>query len=185
MSDISLYRTPQPLEPQLIDDKFMGWAGTSSQQIEYKLFINWPFRICLGDWSTTIYKYNNEFEAWLAFYLKLPFRWIFACFGAREEQVVTDRVFGYTPLMRAKGKYNQAVRYFNRVKNYPEIVNRYEDLVAFKQILHHLDWRAATGDIDEKLLKHLEKMVADFEARYYPKQLDGSEATKLLSEIKP
>ena len=99
--------------------------------------------------------------------------------------ICTDFSFGYTPLMRAKEKYNRAVRYFNRVKTYPAEIDRYEDLAAFKQMLHHLDWRAATGDITDKMLEQFETRVAEFEARYYPKQLDGPEAVALLSEIKP
>lgn len=179
------FRSIQPLEPQLIGDNFMSWASKGNS-VEEKLFINWPFRICLGDWSTSLYKYTNEFEAWLAYCLKLPFIFVFYCLGAREESIFIDFSLGYTPLMRAKEKYNQAVCYFNRVKNYPFEVERYEDLANFKQMLHHLDWRAATGDISLKLLKQFEQRVVEFEARYYPKLLDGGpEAAALLSEIKP
>lgn len=184
MNSLVPYRTPSPLEPQMIGDNFMSWA-MPGQSVEDKYFAKWPFRFCLGDWSTPLYKYTNEFEGWLAFCLKIPFILLFTCLGAREEAVVTDFSLGYTPLMRAKEKYNKAVRYFNRVKNYPFEIDRYEDLAAFKQMLHHLDWRAATGDISDKLLKEFEKRVTEFEARYYPKPLDGPEAAELLSEIKP
>lgn len=175
MSDISPYRTPQLPEPELMDDKFMGWAS-KGQSTEYYLYLNWPFRICLGDWSSDI---------WRAYLFRFPLALFFFFLGARDELVLIDYSLGYTPLMRAKAKYNKAVRYFHRVRDLPAEINRHEDLLAFKQMLHHLDWRAATGDISEKLLKQFEKRVDEFEARYYPKQLDGPEATKLLSEIKP
>lgn len=178
MSDITLYRQLQLPEPQLLDDKFMGWASPGGIS-NWKYYTRWPFRICLGD----VWHSDN-----ILIELVDEFRYAFAhLLGGREEWIRKDDSFGYTPLMQAKEKYNKAVRNFNKVRYLPynHKLTRHEDLIAFKGMLHELDWSAAVGEISDKMLKKAEKLIAEFEARYYPKAIDGPEAVALLAEIKP